>query len=109
MPVIPQNVAGPRMEPPVSDPVAPCSMPAASAAPEPLDDPPGMCSRFHGLRAHGKRWLGHCSPNANSWVMSLPIMIVPASAHFEATVDSVSGMKSAKSAEPPVVRIPRVR
>ena len=50
---MPQNAAGPRIEPPVSEPVAPCTSPAASAAPEPLLEPPGMWSRFHGLRAGG--------------------------------------------------------
>ncbi len=39
---MPQNAAGPRIDPPVSDPRAPTVRPAASAAPEPLDDPPGM-------------------------------------------------------------------
>ena len=105
---MPQNAAGPRMEPPVSDPVAPCTKPAASAAPEPLEEPPGMCSTFHGLRAGGNLWPGNCNPNANSWVMSLPIITVPASAQRLTTVDSTSGTQSANSAEPPVVRMPRV-
>ena len=108
-PVMPQKAAGPRMEPPVSEPVAPCSNPAASAAPEPLDEPPGMCSRFHGLRAGWKRWPGNWRPKANSWVMSLPRSTVPASCQRRPTVESLSGTQSAKSAEPPVVRIPFVR
>jgi hypothetical protein len=52
---MPQNDAGPRIEPPVSDPSAPKAMPAASAVPEPLDEPPGMRSRSHGFLAAGKR------------------------------------------------------
>ena len=40
---MPQKAAGPRMEPPVSEPVAPTTSPAARAAPEPLLEPPGMC------------------------------------------------------------------
>ena len=39
MPEIPHNAAGPRMDPPVSDPVPPRINPAATAAPVPEDDP----------------------------------------------------------------------
>ncbi len=38
---MPQQVAGLRTEPPVSVPSAAGASPAASAAPEPLDEPPG--------------------------------------------------------------------
>ena len=38
-----------RIEPPMSDPKASVAKPAASAAPDPADDPPGEYSRFHGL------------------------------------------------------------
>ena len=106
---MPQNAAGPRIEPPVSEPVAPCTSPAASAAPEPLLEPPGTWSRFHGLRAGGKRWPGNCIPNANSWVMSLPSITVPAACQRCTQVASSSGTQSASSAEPPVVRMPRVQ
>ena len=37
----PQKAAGPRTEPPVSVPTAPGTNPAATAAPAPLDEPPG--------------------------------------------------------------------
>ena len=53
IPAIPEKAAGPRIEPPVSEPREPAQRPAARAAPDPLLDPPGMCSRFHGLRAGG--------------------------------------------------------
>src|SRR5205807_591927 len=35
---MPQSDAGPRIEPPVSEPSAPNAMPAASAAPEPAEE-----------------------------------------------------------------------
>src|ERR1051325_4513788 len=75
---MPQNAAGPRIEPPVSVPIAPGTKPAATAAPAPLDDPPGRWSGFHGLRAggHGRSKLG--PPIANSCVDSLPSTIAPA-------------------------------
>ena len=106
---MPQKAAGPRMEPPVSEPVAPWTSPAASAAPEPLLEPPGMWARFHGLRAAGKRCPGNWMPKANSWVMSLPSSTVPACCQRWTQVASSSGTHSASSAEPPVVRIPLVR
>ncbi len=52
---MPVKAAGWRIEPPVSVPVAPGAMPAATAAAEPPDDPPGVSAelppslRFHGL------------------------------------------------------------
>src|SRR5262245_12220945 len=39
-PTMPQQAAGRRMDPPVSVPSAPTARPAATAAPEPLLDPP---------------------------------------------------------------------
>ena len=67
------------MEPPVSDPMAPGRKPAATAAPDPLDDPPVVWSVFQGLRAggHGKSKEG--PPWANSCVESLPSSTIPAS------------------------------
>ena len=41
-PVIPQNDDGIRIEPPVSEPMARVTTPAATAAAEPDDDPPAM-------------------------------------------------------------------
>ena len=41
-PAMPQSAAGPRIEPPVSEPSAPAHRPAARAVPEPLEEPPGM-------------------------------------------------------------------
>jgi hypothetical protein len=49
-PMIPQNAAGMRMEPPWSPPKEMSTWRAATAAPEPDDDPPVTCSRLCGLR-----------------------------------------------------------
>ena len=72
-----QNAAGPRMEPPVSPPSAKVQRPAATAAAGPLDDAPGLRSRFHGLRAtpYGGSRVG---PAWNSWVLSVPRKMAPA-------------------------------
>src|SRR3954452_24082279 len=48
-PVTPQNALGVRMEPDVSDPKAKGISPAATALPEPLDDPPDQRDRSQGL------------------------------------------------------------
>ena len=48
---MPQKCAGRRIEPPVSEPSAAGTSLAATAAPEPEEEPPVMCAVFHGLRA----------------------------------------------------------
>ena len=49
-PVTPQNAAGIRTEPPVSEPMAAAAMPSATETAAPEDDPPGMRPRG---RSHG--------------------------------------------------------
>src|SRR5439155_1653903 len=93
-----QNAAGPRIEPPVSEPSAPWASPAASAAAEPLEEPPGMCSRLHGFFAGWKRWPGNWRPKANSCVMSLPSITQPARWSRVTHVASSSGTQSARTA-----------
>src|SRR5262249_61190098 len=48
--VSPQQCAGIRSEPPVSEPNAITAEPLATAAADPDDDPPEIKSGFHGLR-----------------------------------------------------------
>ena len=55
MPAMPQSAAGPRIEPPVSEPVPPRIIPAATAAPVPEEEPavkrvgvPGIARRRPG-------------------------------------------------------------
>ena len=49
-PTTPQNAAGRITEPLVCEPIAPGTMPAATAAAEPLDEPPGVRAGSCGLR-----------------------------------------------------------
>ena len=49
-PTSPQQAAGMRIEPPPSLPCASGTIPAATAAAEPPEEPPGVRSRSHGLR-----------------------------------------------------------
>ena len=53
MPATPQKDAGRVIEPPVWLPTAPKHIPEATAAAEPLEEPPGVRSRFQGLRVIG--------------------------------------------------------
>src|SRR5690606_1983661 len=71
-PTTPLNAAGRMMDPPVCVPIARGTIPAATAAADPLDDPPGECARFHGFR------VGPGAVKAYSAVTVLPIGIAPA-------------------------------
>ena len=53
MPTMPQNEAGWRIEPPVSVPVAPRQSPAATAAAEPPELPPGTRGWSAPTSVHG--------------------------------------------------------
>jgi hypothetical protein len=68
----PQKLAGRMVEPITCVPSAALAIPAATEAAEPLDDPPGVCATFHGLR------VPRGSDAANSVVTVLPRMTAPA-------------------------------
>src|SRR3954447_13561800 len=53
-PTRPHSLAGTRIEPPPSLACAIGTMPAATAAAAPPEEPPVECAGFHGLRAGGK-------------------------------------------------------
>src|SRR5215470_17774260 len=105
---MPHSPAGPRIEPPVSEPRLAGTNPAATAAPDPDDEPPVKCAVFHGLRAGGHGKSNDGPPSANSCVDVLPISTVPASASFTAQVASLSGTLSRRILEWQVVVIPLV-
>src|SRR5215831_14926420 len=108
MPTTPQNVAGLRIDPDVSPPVATVSNPAASAAADPLLDPPGVRDRFHGFFASGKAPPSPALPNENSGSFILPTSTPPAWRSFVTTVASKLGTKSSSTGVFAVVRIPLV-
>ena len=97
MPKTPQNAAGRIVEPPVCVPSASGTMPSATAAPEPDDEPPGVRAWSQGLRVGGKR-----PPQANSSVCVLPRITAP-SARSTATqwASSAGGKASGEAALPP--------
>src|SRR5712691_13377179 len=77
-PTIPQHAAGSRMEPPVSVPSAPRTSPAATAAPDPLLDPPETCPARHGFCTSPECGLSPNGPVASSDMLSLPSVTAPA-------------------------------
>ena len=104
---MPQNAAGRRMDPPVSEPIDAYPRPAATAAAEPLLEPLVPYSRFQGFRLGPN--VGHISPYANSSMLALPTRIAPAVCSLRTTVASTFGICSASILDPAVVRTPRVR
>ena len=77
-PTSPQHAAGILSDPPPSLPWATGTMPAATAAAEPPEDPPGVRPRSHGLRT-GPWAAGSVTgriPNSGSFVV--PTMTNPA-------------------------------
>jgi hypothetical protein len=81
------------MFPAPSVPIAAQARWAATAAPDPPDDPPGMRDESFGLRVVPV-WGLFVTPNASSWVLVLPSRTAPASANRRATVASLAGTRS---------------
>src|SRR5204863_10141498 len=77
-PTTPQNDAGWRMEPPVSNPEASGTQRAATAAAEPPLDPPGVRSIAHGLRTAPNAEFSLDDPIANSSQFVLATMTASA-------------------------------
>src|SRR5689334_17403265 len=107
-PTTPQNEAGWRIEPPVSDPSVATAVPAATAAAEPPLEPPGTHDVSRGLRTGPYAEFSFDEPMANSSQFILPRMIAPAASSRATAVQSYGGMKLPKLFEPAVVRMPFV-
>jgi len=92
-PVTPQNAAGVKIDPLVSEPNANGTNPAATAAADPDDEPPLQCERLHGFNpgpdtdAAGNRYP---PPPANSTIASFDVNTAPVPANFLITVASWS-------------------
>src|SRR5438034_5287535 len=77
-PTTPQNDAGWRIDPPVSEPNDATAVPCATTAAEPPLDPPGTRSGATGLRTGPKAEFSVDDPMANSSQLVFPIMTPPA-------------------------------
>src|SRR5205085_7667486 len=102
-PTTPQNAAGCRTEPPVSDPSAAGTMRAATAAADPPDDPPATRVRSHGLRVTPNAECSVDEPIANSSRFVLPIIVLPALLMRVITVVSYGEMNRPRIFDPHVV------
>jgi len=78
MPNRPQHEAGVRIEPPPSLAWAAGTMPLATAAAAPPDDPPGLRVRSQGLRVGPKATGSVVAARPNSGVFDLPKRTSPA-------------------------------
>src|ERR1700689_5505787 len=77
------------MDPDVSDPSAKGTRPAATALPEPLDDPPDQQERPHGFRPGPNKdaaAVRYPPPPASSTIASFPISTDPVLSSFCSTV-----------------------
>src|SRR3954470_106121 len=92
-PTTPQNAAGCRTDPPVSDPSAMFTMPAATAAADPPDEPPGTRVGSIGLRAGPNALFSVDDPIANSSMFDFATMTAPAS-RSRATAVASNGLTS---------------
>ncbi|MNT08205.1 hypothetical protein D3C72_1429400 [compost metagenome] len=107
-PVTPFRAAGIRTEPPVSEPSAAGASPAATATPDPLDEPPGTrcCRRSQGLRGVPMTGFVPQPPNANSTMWVLPNITMPASSRRATAVDVTPLRRSRQASDPAVVTWP---
>src|SRR3989442_3086026 len=99
-PTTPQYAAGRSTEPTVCVPSPSGTIRAPTAAPDPDDEPPGVCSRCQGFP------VGAGSRYANSVVAVLPTMTAPAARRRATTVASVAGPVGAPGRAPPGVGMP---
>jgi len=101
-PTTPQNAAGRMTEPLVWLPIASGTTPAATAAADPIDDPPEVRERSHGFR------VGPGCAIASSAVTVFPTMIAPAARRFRTTSASFSATRPAYRALPRSAGAPAV-
>src|SRR5437588_10951323 len=84
------QAAGIRIEPAPSEPTATGTRPAATAAADPPDEPPGVRSSRHGLRVApnaGPSVNGHWP---NSGALVLPTMMAPADLSWRTAAESTA-------------------
>ena len=105
-PTSPQQAAGMRIEPPPSLPWASGTMPGATAAAAPPEEPPGVRSVSQGLRVGPKRRGSVTGRIPNSGRLVLPTITKPASRRRRTTKASWAGPKSPKRSEPSVYGMP---
>ena len=99
-PTRPLQEAGTRIDPPPSAACAIGAIPAATAAPAPPDDPPGVRSGSHGLRVIPSASLSVKLMAPNSEVVVLPSSTKPASTNCRTTWSDVVAGAGLAPADP---------
>ena len=97
---------GTRMDPHVSVPIPAAAKPAATAAPVPPLEPPGLRVGSYGLRVCPPAELTVVSPYASSCMLALPMMTAPAAFSPATWNASSGGCQPASALEPAVVGRP---
>ena len=90
IPTSPQHAAGIRIDPPPSEPLATATSPAATAAAEPPDEPPGVRWRSHGLRVTPLASVAVQGKIISSGTLVIPIGIAPAARSRRTTSESLA-------------------
>ena len=97
-----------RIEPQVSDPHPTAPKLAATAAPVPPDEPPGLRAGSYGFRVWPPSELMLVIPAANSCMLVLARMTAPASRSFHTWSASRGGTEAASASVEPVVGMSKV-
>src|ERR1700727_3580446 len=105
MPTSPHHAAGLRTLPPAAAPRAMSTRPAATAAPEPDEDPPVAKAGLTGLREAPKAEPSP-RPRARSSRFVFPVMVAPASRTRSTTTASSVGTTAGARRPPLVVGTP---
>src|SRR5205807_1593197 len=109
MPITPHSDAGWRTDPPVSEPNATGTIPAATAAADPPDEPPGTRVVSHGFFTGPNAEFSFDDPIANSSQFVLPMMTAPESSSRSIAVALYGGLYGPRMRDPQEVCIPRTQ
>src|SRR3989338_5339132 len=97
---MPESEAGCRTDPPVSDPKAAGTSPAATATADPPEEPPGTLFVFHGFFVGPYAEFSVEDPIANSSMLVRPRIIAPAFLRRSTTVASYAATYFERIFEP---------
>src|SRR2546428_11507886 len=103
MPTTPHSDAGWRTEPPVSEPSAAGTAPAATRAADPPDEPPGTRCLSSGCSTRPYAECSEDEPIANSSQFVFPATSAPAASSFATAVAPVGEPQPPRHLEPQVV------
>src|SRR2546423_9057541 len=95
-----------RTEPPWSPPVAMSTSPAATSAALPLEDPPALRERSHGLRTGPVHDVWLPPEKHRSSQPALPVIVAPAASSRETIVASRDGTNPSTVREPFIIGTP---